>query len=118
MTIEMPYSFYNNNPGRPWVTVTSLRKNGELMLRAISDFFGWNIPGRYILKGTIRGKKTVYRYENLPAGEYQVFIWKDAWVPFDDVVQKRTGIFRCVIRTDREPYTGPLRVSQKATWQN
>ncbi|HQI31080.1 MAG TPA: M14 family zinc carboxypeptidase, partial [Bacteroidales bacterium] len=68
MTIEMPYSFYNENPDRPWVTVTSLRENGELMLRAISDFFGWNIPGRYILKGTLRGKKTIFRHENLPAG--------------------------------------------------
>ena len=48
MTIEMPYSFYNENPDRSWVTVTSLRENGEYLLRAISDFFGWNIPGRYI----------------------------------------------------------------------
>ncbi len=118
MTIEMPYSFYNENPDRPWVTVTSLRENGELMLRAISDFFGWNIPGRYILKGTLRGKKTIFRHENLPAGEYQVFIWKDAWVPCDTVIKKRTGMFRCVIRTDGEPYTGPLRVSEKATLRN
>lgn len=118
MTIEMPYSFYNENPDRSWVTVTSLRENGEYLLRAISDFFGWNIPGRYILQGNLRGNRTIFRHENLPAGEYQVFIWRNAWIPCDTVIKKRTGTFRCVIRTDGEPYTGPLRVSEKAIWQN
>lgn len=118
MTIEMPYSYYNENPDRSWVTVSSLRENGEFLLRAISDYFGWDIPGRHILKGTIRGNKTIFRYDNLPAGEYRVFTWDNAWILCDTVVKKHPGPFRYVIRAEGEPYSGPLRVSIPAIWQN
>jgi hypothetical protein len=116
LTIEMPYSYYNENPDNEWVTLESLKENGEYLLRAISDYFHWDVPGRHILEGKSKGNRTVYRYSMLPAGEYRIFIWDNAWIPYDTVVKKRPGPFRYVIRTGDEPYKGPLRVS--FIWRN
>ncbi|MFA6737969.1 MAG: M14 family zinc carboxypeptidase [Bacteroidales bacterium] len=116
VTIEMPYSFYNNNRGNEWVTLASLKENGVYMLRAVSDYFGWNIPGRYLVQGLERKNKTVYRYAELPAGEYHVFTWDNAWVLHGTYVRERPGAFRYVIRsqdTHKRPYNGPLRVSMQ-----
>ncbi|HPW78728.1 MAG: Zinc carboxypeptidase [Bacteroidetes bacterium ADurb.Bin037] len=111
LTIEMPYSYYNENPEGEWVTIPSLRENGEFLLRAISDYFQWNVPGRYILEGTPKGNRTVYRYDMLPAGTYLIYIWEDAWIPYDTAVRKRPGPFRYLIRSKEKPYRGLLRVS-------
>ncbi|MFY9116046.1 MAG: M14 family zinc carboxypeptidase [Bacteroidales bacterium] len=111
LTIEMPYSFYNNNPEKEWVTTQSLKENGVFMLRAVSDYLQWDIPGRHLIEGTIRKNKTVYRYPALPAGVYNLYIWEDAWVLYDTFEQKRTAGFRYVIRSDANIYRGPLRVS-------
>ncbi len=111
LTIEMPYSYYNENPDSKWVTVASLKENGEYLLRAIGDYFLWDVPGRHIIAGMVRGKRTVYRYSMLPAGEYQLYMWDNAWIPLDTIVRKRPGPFRYVIRSKETPYNGPLRVS-------
>ncbi|MFA5661935.1 MAG: M14 family zinc carboxypeptidase [Bacteroidales bacterium] len=116
LTIEMPYSYYNENPDNEWVTLESLKENGEYLLRAISDYFHWDVPGRHILEGKSKGNRTVYRYSMLPAGEYVIYTWDNAWVPYDTVVKKRPGSFRYVIRSGDEPYKGPLRVS--FIWRN
>jgi hypothetical protein len=111
LTIEMPYSYYNENPDSEWVTVASLKENGEYLLRAIGDYFLWDVPGRHIVEGTVRGNRTVYRYSMLPAGEYRLYTWDNAWIPYDTIVRKRPGPFRYVIRSKETPYNGPLRVS-------
>ena len=99
LTIEMPYSFYNNNPEKEWVTTQSLKENGVFMLRAVSDYLQWDIPGRHLIEGTIRKNKTVYRYPALPAGVYNLYIWEDAWVLYDTFEQKRRASVMSFVRT-------------------
>jgi len=72
------------------------------------------------LEGTVRGKRTVFRYSMLPAGEYRIYTWDNAWVPCDTVIKKRPGPFRYVIRSGDEPYLGPLRISlpEQFIWRN
>ncbi|NLA15394.1 MAG: carboxypeptidase family protein [Bacteroidales bacterium] len=111
LTIEMPYFFYNEKPENEWVTLESLKENGTILLRAVSDYLGWDIPGRHILKGTERRNKTVYRYPLLPAGAYNLYIWDNAWVLYDTYIKDRPAGFRYVIRSYNGRYRGPLRVS-------
>ena len=111
LTIEMPYSFYNNNPEKEWATTASLKENGVLMLRAVSDYLFWDIPGRHLVKGTARKNRTVYSYPMLPAGMYNVYIWDDAWVLYDTVFHTRPSNLRYVIRSKEDVYRGPLRIS-------
>lgn len=111
LTIEMPYSFYNNNPEKEWATTASLKENGVFMLRAVSDYLFWDIPGRHLVKGTARKNRTVYSYPMLPAGMYNVYIWDDAWVLYDTVFHTRSSNLRYVIRSKEDVYRGPLRIS-------
>ncbi|MDD2538130.1 MAG: M14 family zinc carboxypeptidase [Bacteroidales bacterium] len=118
LTIEMPYSYFNENPEGEWVTVSSLKENGEFMLRAVSDYFLWDVPGRHLLEGKARGNRTIYSHPLLPAGELSVYIWDDAWIPYDTFSRKRPGPFRYVIRSGDTPYRGLLRVSVQPILQN
>ncbi len=99
LTIETPYSFYNENPRGEWVTTESLKQFGAFLLRAVSDYFQWEIPGRYIINGTVKGNRTVYKKAQLPRGTYRVFTWDNAWIPRETIVRKRDGAFRHVIRS-------------------
>ncbi|MDD2642300.1 MAG: hypothetical protein PHX11_05220, partial [Bacteroidales bacterium] len=78
----------------------SLKQFGTYLLRALSDYFQWDVPGRYIINGTVKGNRTVYKKTALPRGTYRVFTWDNAWIPRETIIRKRDGAFRYVIRSE------------------
>lgn len=135
ITHETSYSYYNNDPKGEWVTIENLKKLGERTLWAISDFLQIENPSRIIVhpfKATecekigdnqeliIFGKHcymaqksgatVTYRYKELPAGEYDVMVWKvgrksdaktdgvNCWEKLYDHTQNEKGLFNLKIQ--------------------
>lgn len=95
LTLETPYSFYQNNDGPlEWVTPETLRESGTYVLRAISDYYQWDVPGRMVLTGRMKGSDTLFKRKHLPAGTYSLYTWDNAWIPAGTHTQKREGTFR------------------------
>ncbi len=101
LTFETPYTFYNSDPAKEWVTIENLRAMAIHNVYAIGDFLGLQTRARITVGEPEKGKRVKkgsdnnltyfgngylvakkdgasvkYRLPHVPRGEYEIYKWE------------------------------------------
>ena len=110
VTFETPYTYYCNNPDKPWVSNETLRDFGVTTLTSVADYFGISSPNRIVIDNSNAklsggwnhisstdvvfhgtdcvapqkiGSKITYQNSHVATGTYKVYIWHPGEVDND-----------------------------------